>query len=168
MNFASFLESLWHQSVQFSHSVVSESLQHHGLQRTRPPCPSRTSRVYPNSCPLSWWCHPIITSSIIPFSSRHQSFPASGSFPMSQFFTSGSQRIGVSASASVLPMNIRDWFPLGWTGWISLLSKGFSRVLFNTTFQKHDSSVSDFFIVPTLTSIHDFFTLLFYFHQEDL
>ena len=111
-------------SVQFSHSVVSDSLQPHGLQHARPPCPSPTPRVYSNSCPLSWWCYPTISSSVIPFSSRLQSFPASGSFQMSQLFASGGQSIGVSASASVLSMNIQDRFPLGWTGWISLQCKG--------------------------------------------
>ena len=121
-------------SVQFSRSVVSDSLQPHGLQHMRPPCPSKTPRVYSNSCPLSWWCHPTISSSVIPFFSCLQSFPASGSFLLSQFFTSGGQSIGVSAS--VFPMNIQDWFLLGWTGWISLQSKGLSRV-FNTTVQKH-------------------------------
>jgi len=123
-------------SVQFSCSVVSNSLWPHGLQHARPPCPSPTPRVYPNSCPLCWWCHSTTSSSIIPFSSCPQPFPASGSYQMSQFFTSGGQRIGVSASASVLPMNIQDWFPLGWTGWISFLSKGLSRVFSNTTVQK--------------------------------
>ena len=102
--------------VQFSRSVVSDSLQSHGLQHTRPPCPSPTTGVHSNSCPLSQWCHPAISSSVIPFSSCLQSFPASGSFPMSQFFASGGQSIGGSASTSVLPMNIQDWFPLGWTG----------------------------------------------------
>ena len=105
--------------------------------RTRLPYPSPTPRAYSNSCPLSWWCHPTILSSVIPFSSHLQSFPASGSFPISQLFTSGGQRIGVSASASVLPMNIQYWFPLGWTGWISLQSKGLSRVFSNTTGPKH-------------------------------
>ena len=105
-------------SVQFSRSVVSDSLWLHGLQHTRIPCPSPTPRVYANSCPLSQWCHPTISSSVVPFSCL-QSFPASGSFPVSQFFTSGGQSIGVSASTSVLPMNIQNWFPLGWTGWIS-------------------------------------------------
>ena len=124
-------------SVQFSHSVMSDSLWPHEPQHTRPPCPSPTPGVYPNSRPLSWWCHPTISSSVIPFSSCPQSFPASGCFPMSQFFTSGGQSIGVSASASVLLMNIQDWFPLGWTGWISLQSKGLSRVFSNTTVQKH-------------------------------
>ena len=114
-------------SVQFSCSVVSDCLPPHGLQHARPPCPSPTPRVYSNSCPLSRWCHPTISSSVIPFS-RLQFFPASGSFQMSQFFTSGGQSTGISALASVLPMNIQGWFPLGWTGWISLLSKRLSRV----------------------------------------
>ena len=105
--------------VQFSCSVVSDSLQPHGLQHARTPCPSPTPRAYSNSCPLSWWCHSIISSSVVPFSSHLQSFPASRYFPMSQFFTAGGQSIGVSASASVLPMNTQDWSPLGWTGWIS-------------------------------------------------
>ena len=109
----------------------------HGLQHARPPDPSPTARVYSNSCPLRWWCHPTISSSVIPFSSRLQSFPASGSFQMSQFFILGGKSIGVSASASVLPMNIQDWFPLGWTGWVSLLSKELSRVFSNPTVQKH-------------------------------
>ena len=103
-------------SVQFSQSVVSDSLQTHGLQHTRPPCPSPVPGAYSNSCPSSRWCHPTISSSVVPFSSRLQSFSASGSFQISQFFISGGQSIGVSASASVLPMNIQDWFPLGWTG----------------------------------------------------
>ena len=122
---------------QFSCSFVPNSLWPHGLQHARPPCPSPTLGVYSNSCPLSWWCHPTISSSVIPFSSHLQSFPASGSFPISQFFQSGGQSIGVSASASVLPTNIQDWFPLEWTSWISLQSKGLSRVFFNTTVQKH-------------------------------
>ena len=130
---------------------MSDSLQAHGLQHTRPFCPSPTSRVYQNSCPLSQWCHPTISSSVVPFSSRLQSFPASGSFQMSQFFASGSQSIGVSASASVLPMDIQNWFPLGWTGWISLLSKGVSRVFSNTTFQKQQFFGPQLYI-PTLTS----------------
>ena len=124
-------------SVQFSRSVVSNSLQAHEPQHTRPPCPSPTPGVYPNSCPLSQRCHPTISSYLFPFSSCPQSFPASGSFPMSQLFTSGGQSIGVSASTSVLPMNIQDWSPLGWTGWISLQSKGLSRVFSNTTVQKY-------------------------------
>ena len=123
-------------SVQFSCSVVSDSLRLHGLQHARPPCPSPIPRVYPNSCPLSQWCHPTISSSVIPFSFCPQSFSASGSFEMSQLFTSGGQNIGVSASTSVLPVNTQDW-SLGWTGWISLQSKGLSRVFSNTTVQKH-------------------------------
>ena len=124
-------------TVQFSHSVVSNSLQPHEPQHARPPCPSPTPRIHPNPCPLSRWCHPTISSSVILFSSCPQSFPASGSFQMSQPFASGGQSIGVSASTSVLPMNIQDSSPLGWTGWISLQSKGLSRVFFNTTVQKH-------------------------------
>ena len=124
-------------SVKFSHRVISDSWQPHGLQHARPPCPSPTPGAYSNSCPLSQWCHPTISSSVVPFSSCLQSFPASGSFPMSQLFTSDGQSIGVSASASVLPMNIQDWFPFGWTGWVSLQSKGLSRVFSNTTVQKH-------------------------------
>ena len=111
-------------SVQFSCSVMSDSLQPHAPQHARPPCPSPTPRVYSNSCPSSWWCHPTISSSVIPFSSCLQSFPVSGSFPMSQFFASRGQNIGVSASTSALPMNTQDWPPLGWTGWNSLQSKG--------------------------------------------
>ena len=124
-------------SIQFSHSVVSDSLWPYGLWHTRLPCPSSTPRAYSNSCPSSRWCHPTVSPSVFPFSSCFQSFPASGSFPMSQFFTSGGQNIEVSASTSVLPMNIQDWFPLGWTGWISLQFKGLSRVFSNTTLQKH-------------------------------
>ena len=119
-------------SVQFSCSVMSNSLRPHGLQHARPPCPSPTPRVYSNSCPSRWWYHPTILSSVVPFSSCPQSFPASGSFSMSQFFTSG---IWVSVWASVLPVNIQDWFPLGWTGWISLQSKGLSRVFSNTRWE---------------------------------
>ena len=129
--------SMSFSSVQFSCSVMSDSLQPHEPQPARSPCPSPTFGVYSNSCPLSRWCHPTISFYVVPFSSRLQSFPASGSFQMSQFFESGGQSIGVSASALVLSMNIQDWFPLGWTGWISLLSKGLSRVFSNTTFQKH-------------------------------
>ena len=119
-------------SVQFSRSVMSDSLQPHELQHARPPCPSPTPGAYPNSCPLSRWCHLAISSSVIPFSSCHQSLPGSGSFPVSQLFAWGGQSIGVSASVSVLPMNTQDWSPLGWTGWISLQSKGLSRVFSNT------------------------------------
>ena len=123
-------------SVLFSHSVVSDSLQPHGLHHTRLPCPPPTPRAYSNSCPSSQWCHPIISSSVVPFSSCLQSFPASGSFPMSQFFSSGGQSIGASASASVLPMNMQDWFPLRLSGLI-LQSKGLSRVFSSTIIQKH-------------------------------
>ena len=132
----------------FSCSLVSNSSQPHRLQHARLPCPSPTPGVYSNSCPLSQWCHPTISSSVIPFSSCLQSLPASGSFPISQFFASGSQSIGVSTSASVLPMNIQDWFPVGWTGWISLQSKGLLKSLL-----QHHSSIasilwhSAFFIV---------------------
>ena len=122
---------------QFSHSVVSDSLRPHGLQHARLPCPSPTPQACSIPCPSSQWCHPTISSSVIPFSSHLQSFPASGSFQMSQFFASGGQSIGVSASASVLLMNIQDWFPLELTGLISLQSKGLSRVFSNTTVQKH-------------------------------
>ena len=124
-------------SVQFSHSVVSDSLRPHEPQPTRPPCPSPTPGVHLNPCPLSRWCHPTISSSVIPFCSLLQSFLASGSFPVNQLFTWSGQSIGVSASTSVLSMNIQDWFPLDWTGWISLQSKGLSRVFSNTTVQKH-------------------------------
>ena len=130
-------------SAQFSRSVVSNSLQPHGLQHASPPCPSPTPGVYPNSCPLSWWCHPAISSSVIPFSSYPQSFPASGAFPVIQFFASGSQSIGASVSTSVLPVNTQDWSSLGWTGGISLQSKGLSRVfsqyhndLYKTSFSR--------------------------------
>ena len=124
-------------SVQFSCSVVSDSLQPHELQHDRPPCPSPTPRVHSNSCPSSQWCHPAISSSVAPFSSCPQSLPASGSFLMSQLFAWGGQSTGVSASASVLPENTQDWSPLEWTDWISLQSKGLSRVFSNTTVQKH-------------------------------
>ena len=122
---------------QFSPSVVSNSLRPHGLQNARPPCPSPTPRAYSNSCLSSRWCHPTISSSVVPFSSHPQSFPALRSFQMSQFFASGGQSTGVSASTSVLPMNIQELFPLEWTGWISLQSKRLSRVFPNTTVQKH-------------------------------
>ena len=126
-----------HEHVQFSRSVVSDSLWPHGLQQARLPCPSPTPGAYSNSCPSSWWCHPIIASSVTPFSSCLQSFPASGSFPMSLFFASGGQNIGVSVSTSVLLMSIQDGSPLGLTGWISVQSKALSRVFSNTTVQKH-------------------------------
>ena len=124
-------------SVQFSRPVISDSLQPHGLHHTRLPCPSPTPGAYSKPCLLSRWCHPTISSSVTPFSSCLQYLPASGSFPMSQFFTSGGQNIGASASASVLPMNIQYWFPLGLTGLISLQCEGLSRIFSNTTVQKH-------------------------------
>ena len=127
---------LCRESVQFSRSVVSNSLWPHGLQHAKLPCPSPTPKAYSNSCPSCQWCHPTISFSVIPFSHLH-SFPASGSFPMSRFFASGGQSIIVSASAPVLPMNIQDWFPLGLTAWISLQSKGLSRIFSNTAVQKH-------------------------------
>ena len=146
-------------SVQFNCSVVSDSLRPHGLQHASPPSPSPTPRVYSNTCPLSQWCHPAVSSSVIPFSSYLQSFPASGSSLISQFFASSGQGIGVSALASVFPMNIQGWFPLGWTGWISLQSKGLSRVFSNTTAQKHQFfsfHFDQFFIVqlshPNMTT----------------
>ena len=132
-----YLRNFSCSSVHFSHSVVSNSLQLRESQHTRPPCPWQIPRVYSNPCPLSRWCHPVISSSAIPFSSCPQSLPASGTFPTSQLFTWGGQSIGVSASASVPPMNTQDWSPLGWTGWISLQSKGLSRVFSNTIVQKH-------------------------------
>ena len=128
---------MWNATFQFSCSVVSDSLSPHESQHTRPPCPSPTPRVHPNSCATSRWCHPAISSSVLPFSSCPQSLPASGSFPMSQLFAWGGQNIGVSASTSVLPINTQDWSPLGWTGWISLQSKGLTKVFSNTTVQKH-------------------------------
>ena len=128
--------------LSFSRSVVSDSLrQTHGLQLTRLPCPSLSPGACSNSCPLSRWCHPTISSSVVPFSSCLQSFQESVSFPMSHFFASGGQSIGVSASASVFLMNNQDWFLLGWTGWISLLSKGLSRAFSNATVQKHQTWV---------------------------
>ena len=143
-------------SVQFSHSVVSNSLQPHESQHARPPCPSPTPRVYSNSCPSSRWCHPAISSSVIPFSSCLQSLTASGSFPVSQLFTRGGQSIGVSASASVLPLNIQDWSLLGWTGWISLQSKGLSQESSPTPqFKSINFSILSFPHSPTLISIQD-------------
>ena len=129
---------------QFSLSVMSNSFWPHELQHARPPCPPSTPRAYSNSCPLSQWCHPTVSSSVIPFSSHLQSFPASWSFPVSQLFASGGESIGVSASASVLPMAIQDWFPLEWTGWISLLSKGLSRVSPTPEFKSINSSALSF------------------------
>ena len=131
---------LYHFITHLQFSSIAQScltLQPHESKHARPPCPSPTPRVYSNSCPLSWWCHPAISSSVVPFSSCPQSLPAAGSFPMSQLFSWGGQSIGVSASASVLLIDTQDWSPLGWTGWISLQSKGLSRVFSNTTVQKH-------------------------------
>ena len=141
-NFTSILRGEYHllpisQFGQFSHSVVSDSLRPHELQHTRPPWPSPTPGVHSNSCPSSWWCHPAISSSVVPFSSCPQSLPASESFPMSQLVAWGGQSIGFSPLASVLPKNTQDWSPLEWTDWISLQSKGLSRVFSNTTVQKH-------------------------------
>ena len=129
--------SLQFSSVQFSHSFVSDSLQPNEPQHARPHCPSPTPGVNSNQCPLCRWCYPTTLSSVVPFYSCSQSFPVSGSFQMSQLFTSGGKSIGVSASASVLPMNTQDWSHLGWTGWIFLQSKGLSRVFSNTTVHKH-------------------------------
>ena len=135
-------------SVQFSCSVVSDSLQLHESQHTRPPCPSPTPGIYPNSCPSSRWCHPASSSSVIPFSSSPRSLPASESFQMSQLFAWGGQSTGVSASASVLPMNTQDWSSLGWTGWISLQSKGLSRIFSTPQFKSINSSVLNFLHSP--------------------
>ena len=142
--------------VPFHHSVVSNSLQTHGQQHARPPCRLPTPRVYSDSCPLSRWCHLTISSSAVPITSCLQSFPASGSFLMSQFFASGGQSIGVSPSASVPPMNIQYWFPLGWTGLISLQSKGLSRFFSNTTVQKHQFFCTQFSLYLILISIYDY------------
>ena len=143
-------------SVQLSGSVMSDSLQPHEPQQARLACPSPTLGVYPNSSPLSRWCLLTNSSSVIPFSSCLQSFPTSGPFPMSQSFASGGQNIGVSASTSVFPMNTQAWFPLGWTGWISLQSKRLSRVFCKPQFKNINSSVLSFLYSPTLTSIHDY------------
>ena len=151
-NTMSLYRIIWYQ---FSHSVMSNSLQPHGTQHTRLPCPSSTPGACSNSCPSSRGGHPTILSSVIPFSSCLQSFQASGSFPMSQFFTLGGQSIGPSASASVLPMNIQDWFPLGLTSLITLQSKGLSSIVSNTTVQKHQFFSAQRSSHPTLTSIHD-------------
>ena len=144
------------QGLQFSLSVVSDSLRSHEPQHARPSCPSPTPGVHPNPCPLCRGCHPTISFSVIPFSSCPQSFPASGSFQMSQLSASGGQSIGVSASASVLPMNTQDWSPLGCTGCISLQSKGLSRVFSNTTVQKQQFFGTQLSLYPTITSIHDY------------
>ena len=140
----------------FSCQVVSDSSQPNGLQQSRLPCPSPSPGAYPSLCPLHQWCHPTISSSVIPFSSCLQSFPASGSFSVRWLFSWGGQSIGASVSASVPPVNIQGWFPLRLTGWISLQSKGLSRVFSNTTVQKHHSLVLSFLYGPILTSIHDY------------
>ena len=145
------LQFICFSSVQFSRSVVSDSLWPHGLLHTRLPCPSPTPGAYSNSCPSSRWCHLTISFSVVPFSSHLQSFLASGSLPMSQFFSSSGQSIGVSASASVLPVNTQNWFPLGWTGLISLQSKGLSIVFSNTTVQKHQFLGTQFFSIVQLS-----------------
>ena len=150
------LYPLNHLLLFLSHSVVANSFRPHALQHTRLPCPPLSLGACRNSCPLSWWCHPTISSCVIPFSSYLQSFPASESFLVSQLFTLGGQSIGASASASVLPMNIQDWFPLGLTGLISLQSKGLSKVFSNITVQSINSSAVSFLYSPTLTSIHDY------------
>ena len=142
-------------TLQFSLSVVSGSLWPHGLQSASLPCSSPTPEAYSNSCPLSRWCHPTISSSVVPFSSCLQSFPASGSFQMSQFFTSGCQNIGVSALASVLPMNIQDWFPLGLTGWIFLQSKRSQESSPTPQFKSINSLVLSLLYSPSLTCVHD-------------
>ena len=143
-------------SVQFSRSVVSDSLRPHESQHARPPCPSPTPGVHPNSCPLSQWCHPAISSSLVPFSSCPQFLPASESFPMNQLFASDGQSTGVSASTPVLPMNTQDWSLLGWTAWISLQSKGLSRVFSNITVQKHQFFIAQLSLWSNLTPIHDY------------
>ena len=156
-----FLLKFWftgiplNSSIQFSLSVVSDSLWPHELQHARPPCPSQTPRVHPNSCPSIPWCRPVISSSVIPFYSCPQSLPASESFPMSQLFAWGGQTTRVSASASLHPKKSQGWSAWEWTGWISLQSKGLSRVFYNTTVQKHQF-FSTQLCSPTLTSIHDY------------
>ena len=148
------ISNSYFQSVQSLSE--SDSLWLYGLQQAILSCPSPTPGAYSNSCLSSQWCHLTISSSVIPFSSCLQSFPASGSFSLRQYFASSGQSVGASASASILAMNIQDWFPLGWTGWISLLSKGLSRVSSNTTVQKHQFFGTHFLYSPTLTSIYDY------------
>ena len=152
---ADFLSCFADVKVQFSHSVVSDSLRLCGSQHTRPPCPSPTPGVYSNSCPSSQWCHPAISSSVVPFSSCPQSLPAPESFPMSQLFAWGGQSTGVPALASVFPMNTQNWSPLEWTGWISLQSKGLSKSSPTPQFKSINSSAHSFLHSPTLTSIHE-------------
>ena len=142
-------------SVQFSRSVMSDSLRPHGLQHARPPCPSPTPGVYSNSCLLSLWCHPTTSSSVVPFSSRLQSFPALGSFQMNQFFTSGGQSIGVSTSTSVLPMDTQDWSPLGWTCWISCSPRDSQESSPTPQFKSINPLAFSFLYSPTLPSIPD-------------
>ena len=156
IHLTAFNHLLLFSSVPFSRSVKPDSLRPHESQHARPPCPSPTPRVHPNPCPLSRWCHPTISSSVIPFSFHPQSFSASGSFPMSQLFAWGSQSIGVSASTSFLPLNTQDLSPLGWIGWIFLKSRGLSRVFSNTTVQKHQWFSAQLSYSPTLTSIPDY------------
>ena len=160
ISFSSWSSQPWdriiNSCIQFSGSVMSDCLQPYRLQLSRFPCQSQTPGAYSNSCPSSRWCHPTISSSVVPFSSCLQRFPASGSFPMTQFLAWGGQSIGASASASVLPKNIQDWFPLGWTHWISLQSKRLSRVFSNITVQKHQFFALSFLYSPTLRSIHDY------------
>ena len=141
---------------QFSRSVVSNSLRPHGQQHARPPCPSPTPGACSNSCPWSLWCHPTISPFVVPFSSHLQSFPASGSFPMSQLFSSGGQSIGVSASASVLPMNVQEWSPLEWTGWTPCCPRDSQESSPTPQFRSINSSVLSFLYGPTLTSVHDY------------
>ena len=148
--------NLWFSSVQFSCSVVSYFLRPHESQHTRPPCPSPTPGVHSDSRPSSQWCHPAISSSVVPFYSCPQPLPVSESFPVSQLFTRGGQSTRVSALASLLPKKSRGWSPSEWTGWISLQSKGLSRVFSNTTLQKHQFFGTQLFFSPTLTSIHDY------------
>ena len=143
-------------SAQLLSCVMSDSLWPHGLQHTRPPCPSPTPGVYPNSCPLSWWCHPTISSSVVPFSSCLQSVPELGSFQMIQFFASGGQSIGVSASTAVLPMNTQDWSPLRWTGWPPCNPRDSQESSPTPQFKSINSLVLNFLYSPTLTSIHDY------------
>ena len=149
------LRAVWFSSVQFSRSVMSDSLWPHESQHARPPCPSPIPGVHSNSCPSSRWCHPDISFSVIPFSSFPQSLPASGSFPVSQLFAWGGQSTGVSALASFLPKKSQGWSPSEWTGWISLQSKGLSRVFSKPQFKSINSSALSLLHSPTLTSIHD-------------
>jgi len=156
MSFYGLVSHFSFRSDQISRSVVSDSLRPHESQHARPPCPSPTPRVHWDSRPLSQWCHPAISSSVVPFSSCPQSLPASESFPMSRLFAWGGQSTGVSASASVLPMNTQDWSPLGWTGWISLHAKGPQESSPTPQFKSINSLALSFLYSPPLTSIHDY------------